>query len=51
MPRLQNWLSMFNITDKSRVEYNQKLDKEIVEIFKSMGFKEVNSTKFTPIKL
>jgi hypothetical protein len=51
MPRLQNWISMFNITDKARVEYNQKLDKEIVEIFKEMGFKDVASTPFTPIKL
>ena len=51
MPRLQNWISMFNVKDKARVEYNQKLDKEIVEIFKEMGFKEVASTPFTPIKL
>ncbi|MCF6243831.1 MAG: hypothetical protein L3J43_02200 [Sulfurovum sp.] len=51
MPRLQNWLSMFDIKDKARIEYNQKLDKEIVEIFKEMGFKEVESTPFTPIKL
>jgi uncharacterized protein (DUF302 family) len=51
MPRLQNWLSMFNVTDKGRIEANQKLDNEIIEIFKGMGFKEVESTKFTPIKL
>ncbi len=51
MPRLQNWISMFDIKDKARIEYNQKLDKEIVEIFKEMGFKEVESTPFTPIKL
>ena len=51
MPRLQNWLTMFNVTDKARVEHNQKLDKEIVEIFKEMGFKEVESTTFTPVKL
>lgn len=51
MPRLQNWLTMFNVTDKARVEHNQKLDKEIVEIFKEMGFKEVESTTFTPAKL
>ena len=50
MPRLQNWLTMFNITDKTRVEKNQKLDAEIVEIFKSMGFKEVESTTYTPAK-
>jgi len=50
MPRLQNWLTMFNITDKTRVEKNQKLDAEIVEIFKSMGFKEVESTTYTPTK-
>jgi len=50
MPRLQNWLTMFNITDKTRVEKNQKLDAEIVEIFKSMGFKEVESTIYTPAK-
>lgn len=51
MPRLQNWISMFDIKDKARMEYNQKLDKEIVEIFKAMGFKDVESTAFTPIKL
>ncbi len=51
MPRLQNWISMFNITDKARIEYNQKLDINIVEIFKSMGMKEVESTIFIPIKL
>lgn len=51
MPRLANWLTMFSVTDKARVEYNQKLDKEIVEIFKEMGFKYVESTKYTPIKL
>ena len=51
MPRLQNWISMFNVTDKGRVDANQKLDNEIVEIFKGMGFKEVESTQFTPIKL
>ncbi|HIQ27832.1 MAG TPA: hypothetical protein EYH42_04980 [Sulfurovum sp.] len=51
MPRLQNWLSMFDIKDKARIEYNQKLDKEIVEIFKEMGFKEVDSTTYRPIKL
>ena len=51
MPRLQNWISMFNITDKARIEYNQKLDTNIVEIFKSMGMKEVESTIFIPIKL
>ncbi len=50
MPRLQNWLTMFDIKDKARIEYNQKLDKEIVEIFKEMGFKEVESTAFRPIK-
>jgi len=48
MPRLQNWLTMFNVTDKVRVDANKKLDNEIVEIFKGMGFKEVESTKFTP---
>ena len=51
MPRLQNWISMFNVTDKARLAFNQKLDKEIVEIFKGMGFKEVESTTFTQIKL
>ncbi len=51
MPRLQNWLSMFDIKDKARIAYNQKLDKEIVEIFKEMGFKEVESTPFNPVKL
>jgi hypothetical protein len=50
MPRLSNWLTMFNVTDKTRVEENQKLDKEIVEIFKGMGFKEIPSVKFTPVK-
>ncbi len=51
MPRLQNWISMFDIKDKARIEYNKKLDKEIVEIFKEMGFKEVSSTEFNPVKL
>ncbi|HIP27862.1 MAG TPA: hypothetical protein EYG82_01655 [Sulfurovum sp.] len=51
MPRLQNWISMFDVTDKARLESNKKLDNEIIEIFKSMGFIEVESTKFTPIKL
>jgi len=49
MPRLQNWISMFDIKDKARIEYNQKLDKEIVEIFKGMGFKDVNNTPYRPI--
>ncbi len=49
MPRLQNWLSMFNVTDKKRVEFNQKLDKEIPDILKSLGAKEVEWTPFRPI--
>lgn len=51
MPRLANWLTMFNVTDKARVESNKKLDEEIVKIFEEMGFKYVESTKFTPVKL
>jgi len=51
MPRLQNWISMFDIKDKARIKYNRQLDNEIVDIFKGMGFKEVESTVFTPIKL
>ena len=50
MPRLQNWVSMFNITDKTRLEFNQKLDKEIPEILKSLGAKEVEMTPYKPIK-
>jgi len=51
MPRLQNWISMFNVTDKARVKANQKLDKEIVEIFKSMGFKDVDNTPYRAIQI
>ena len=50
MPRLQNWVSMFNITDKTRLEFNQKLDKEIPEILKSLGAKEVEWTPYRPIR-
>ncbi|MEA1879819.1 MAG: hypothetical protein U9N11_04180, partial [Campylobacterota bacterium] len=50
MPRLQNWVSLFNITDKKRLEFNQKLDKEIAEIIVSLGAKEVDATPFSPIK-
>lgn len=49
MPRLQNWVSMFNITDKKRLEFNQKLDIEIPKILKSLGAKEVEWTPYRAI--
>ncbi len=50
MPRLQNWVSMFNIKDKTRLEFNQKLDREIPEVLISLGAKEVESTTYIPNK-
>ncbi len=37
MPRLSTWVSVMNMTDKTKIEWTKKIDTEIIGIMKSLG--------------
>lgn len=41
MPRLSNWVSVMNMTDKDKVKFTEKIDSEIISIMKDLGAKEI----------
>lgn len=38
---VDNWISALNFTDQKRIDYMKKIDAEVVEVFKEMGFELV----------
>ena len=40
MPRLANWQKLFPMNSKKRTDFLEKLDKDMLETFKAIGFKE-----------
>lgn len=41
MPRPSAWVAVMNITDPAKVEWTKTIDKEMVNIMKSLGAKEI----------
>ncbi len=40
MPRLANWQKLFPMNSQKRTDFLEKLDKDMLETFKAIGFKE-----------
>ncbi len=41
MPKLENWIAVMGIKDKKKVDSIHNLDKQIIEIMKGLGAKEI----------
>lgn len=47
---VDNWINALNFKDQERIDYMRKIDAEVVETFKEMGFELVDQSKETQNK-